>query len=251
MARKTLLNESEIRRFLKLANVGAIGDSRLQEISGDGPNEGVMGAVGELVGQRDDEEEEEVEEGLMGAAGELIGQRDEEGEDDLDMGAEEGPVDDMPADDPEMDMDAEPEGDGQMVSVDDFMSALESALEDVMGEPTSVEMSDDEEPLDEPGGEEVEMDMEMGPEEDEAALQEDKKANVGHGPGKEVKDGNGKPSGRWLKEDEELDEDADALDEEEIVNEVARRVAERLVNEKKKTDMADALADRILKRLTK
>ncbi len=77
------------------------------------------------------------------------------------------------------------------------------------------------------------------------------KKNNGHGPGKEVKDGNGKPSGRWLKEDEELDEDADALDEEEIVNEVARRVAERLVNEKKKTDMADALADRILKRLTK
>jgi hypothetical protein len=206
MARKTLLNESEIRRFLKLANVGAIGDQRLQQIS----------ETEQFKGAKLDEEEEEVEEGLMGAAGELMGQRDEEGEEeadvDMEMGAEEEPMDDMGDDEPE-DMAMGDDAGGQMVSVDDFMSALESALEDVMGEPTSVEMSDDEEPLDEPEG----MEMEMGPEEEE----------------------------------EEPMDDMGALQEDEIVNEVARRVAARLVNEKKKTAMADNLADRILKRLTK
>jgi hypothetical protein len=206
MARKTLLNESEIRRFLKLANVGAIGDQRLQQIS----------ETEQFKGAKLDEEEEEVEEGLMGAAGELMGQRDEEGEEeadvDMEMGAEEEPMDDMGDDEPE-DLAMGDDAGGQMVSVDDFMSALESALEDVMGEPTSVEMSDDEEPLDEPEG----MEMEMGPEEEE----------------------------------EEPMDDMGALQEDEIVNEVARRVAARLVNEKKKTAMADNLADRILKRLTK
>ena len=205
MARKTLLNESEIRRFLKLANVGAIGDQRLQQIS----------ETEQFKGAKLDEEEEEVEEGLMGAAGELMGQRDEEGEEeadvDMEMGAEEEPMDDMGDDEPE-DMAMGDDAGGQMVSVDDFMSALESALEDVMGEPTSVEMSDDEEPLDEPEG----MEMEMGPEEEEEPM-----------------------------------DDMGALQEDEIVNEVARRVAARLVNEKKKTAMADNLADRILKRLTK
>jgi hypothetical protein len=229
MARKTLLNESEIRRFLKLADVGVVGNQRLEELSSEEKNEGLMGAVGELVGQRD-----------------------EEGEEDLDMGPEDGPIDDLSADEPEIDIDAGAEGDGQMVSVDDFMSALESALEDVMGEPTSVEMSDDEEPLDEPAGDEVEMDMEMGPEDDEDPLQEDVKANVGHGPGKEVKDGNGKPAGKWLKEeDEDSLEESDELDEDAVVQEVARRVAARLVSEKKKQDLAEQLADRILNRLTK
>ena len=231
MARKTLLNESEIRRFLKLADVGAIADRRLQEISTEEQTEGMMGAVGELVGQRDEEGEEEV---------------------DMEMGAEEPPMDDMGPEEEPMDDMGDPGGEGRMVSVDDFMGALESALEDVMGEPTSVEMSDEEEGEDPEGGDvEMDMDMEMsdeGPEED--PLQEDKASNKGYGPGKEAKDGNGKPAGRWLKEEEE-DDDATPRNEEEIVNEVARRVAARLVGEKKKKDLAEQLADRILKRLTK
>ena len=192
----------------------------------------------------------------MGAAADILGQRDEEGEEEIDMGMgpEEEPMDDIGAEEEPMDDLEDAGGEGRMVSVDDFMGALESALEDVMGEPTSVEMSDEEGDEALPGDDaEMGMDAEMGelgPEEDEDALQEDKSSNKGHGPGKEAKDGNGKPSGRWLKEEEE-DEDAPPRNEEEIVNEVARRVAARLVNEKKKKDVAEQLADRILKRLTK
>ena len=33
MSRKTLLTESEVRRFLKLANMSSVGDKRIQEVS--------------------------------------------------------------------------------------------------------------------------------------------------------------------------------------------------------------------------
>ena len=57
MSRKTLLTESEIRKFLKLADLGAVGDAKIQEMYG-------------MPGARDDED-------MMG---------DEE---DMDMGDEE------------------------------------------------------------------------------------------------------------------------------------------------------------------
>ena len=88
---------------------------------------------------------------------------------------------------------------------------------------------------------EVGDDLDLGApeEEEELALQEDKTANTGHGPGKQVKDGNGHPTGRWLKEDEEesleeADEEelAEVLDDEEVVNEVLRRVVARLTKKK-------------------
>ena len=34
MSRKTLLTETEIRQFLKLANLGTVGDTRIQEMFG-------------------------------------------------------------------------------------------------------------------------------------------------------------------------------------------------------------------------
>ena len=103
MSRKTLLTESEIRKFLKLANLGAVGDAKIQEMYG-------------MPGDRDEEED------MMGEEEEMemdMGAPEEEGDMDMDMGAE---------DEPKMDMDmdaAEDEGAaGGMVSVEDFMGAL-------------------------------------------------------------------------------------------------------------------------------
>ena len=191
MSRKTLLTESEVRKFLKLANLGAVGDAKIQEMYG-APEEDVMG------------EEEDMEMDM----GEPEGEEDME----MDMGGEE---------EPEMDMDAaEDEGAAAgMVSVDDFMSALESALEDVMGEPTSVEMDDDEEDMD--AELEPEMDMDAEPEMDMGAPEDED------------------PGMRDMYENQE-----------EVVNEVARRVAARLAKKNKNDQLVDQLAERILNRLT-
>ena len=117
-----------------------------------------------------------------------------------------------------------------MIAVDDFMSALETALEDVLGEPVSTEMDDDlgaEDDLE--GGEmDMEMDMEAGPDELDVTASE---------------------------EEEELPGMRDSVYEgksqQDIVNEVARRVAARLHKKNAKSEMVDQLAERILKRLTK
>jgi len=127
------------------------------------------------------------------------------------------------------DMGAE-EGGAGMVSVDDFMSALESALEDVLGEPVSTEMDDElgaEDDLE--GGEmDMEMDVEAGPDDLEVTASAEEEELPG------MRDG--------VYEGKSQDD---------IVNEVARRVAARLQKENSKSVMVDQLAERILKRLTK
>ena len=195
MARKKLLTEGEIRQFMKLANLRPINKVRLSE----------MGGMGSMPGDRDMPELEDEE------------------EDDSPLGGDMS--DDPMGDDP---MDAAPEGedefadddmggDGQMVSLDDFMDALEMAIEDVTGEPASVEEVPGEE-------EEADMDMEM-----DAAPP----ADAGDEPAMEMGD-----------EEEPMMED-------QIVAEVARRVAARLQKENQKDQMAEQLAERIFQRLTK
>tara|TARA_R110000824_G_scaffold275336_1_gene464033 strand:+ start:6963 stop:7574 length:612 start_codon:yes stop_codon:yes gene_type:complete len=203
MARKTLLTESEIRQFMKLANLPAVGGNRLNQLAEtyaddkkDPPGnrvyqeqddlEAELGAVEDELGAEDEFADEE--------GAELDDLGDLEGEDDLEGLEDEG-------------------GEGGMVSVDDFMSALEDALENVLGEPVSVddEGMGDEEELG--GEEEMSMDMELGPEGGE--------------------------------------EEFEMEDEEELVAEVARRVAARLAGANKSAVMVDQLAERILKRLTK
>ena len=202
MARKTLLTESEIRSFMKLAELTPLGDDKISEMYGMPP------------GARDDEEDREEED----PAGESLEEEEMEMDMDMDMGDDEP---DMGMDDePEMDMDPEPAmdmgGDSKMVSVDDFMSALEGALEDVLGEPVSTEMDDD-----------GDMDMDMG---DEPEM------DMGDDMGMDMDD-----------------EDPGMRDymQEDLVNEVARRVASRLQEKNDQESMIDALAERIMNRLTK
>ena len=212
MARKTLLNESEIRRFMKLANMKPVGEQRLAEMGG------YMSA------KRDDEDEE------PGMRDEMMEQEEEEMDMEMDM---DKPAED-PMDEPEMDMDmGEPEmdmgaGAGAQINLDDFLSALESALEDVTGEEVSTDMDME---ADEGGDDEaadMEMDMDMdAPEGDMDMGMDDEE------PG--------------MRDPMMEDEDEDLM--EARVNRIAARVAQRLMAENKKASNIDALTERIFNRL--
>jgi len=194
MARKTLLNESEIRRFMKLANMKPVGDQRLSEMY-------------DMPGQRDEEEEADVEMDMTADA------PADDMEMDMELDAEEEPA---------MDMDDDAPVGGAQINLDDFLSALESALEDVTGEEVSTDMDMD--------ADEEEMDMGEEGGEDLAAPDMD--------------------------DDLEMDMDAEAPaddDEEDLmearVNRIAARVAERLMAENKKASNIDTLTERIFQRL--
>jgi hypothetical protein len=199
MARKNLLTESEIRSFMKLAELRPLGTDKMQEMYGEEP---------------DDIEENELERDPMA---------------DLDDGEPEmGDAEmDMDMGDDEMGMDAAPDGGAGapgMVSVEDFMGALEVALEDVLGEPVSTEM-DPEMPADDDMEDDDAMDM-------YAEMETD--------------------MGMDDEEEEELPGMRDVYEnQQDLVNEVAKRVAKRLKVKNNKTEMVDALAERIMKRLTK
>ena len=202
MSRKTLLTESEVRQFLKLANIGPVGAAKVQEMYSDAP------------GMRQDDEEEE-EPGMRDHAMEEAGDEEMEMDAAPDMGDEaEMDMDDaeMDMDDAEMDMGDAPAA-GKMVAVEDFMGALERALEDVLGDEVEVDM--DDEAADEMGDDDA-MDMDAGA------------MDMG---------------------DEEEDMDP-MMEEEKVVNEVARRVAARLQAKGNKEKMVEDLAEKILQRIT-
>lgn len=195
MSRKTLLTETEVRQFLKLANIGPVGDVKLSEMFG----------IDEQAPFEDEED----------AAMDLGAGDDDLGDAEMDLDA---PEDDL--DVPEDDLGAEAEG-GQMVSVDDFLSALEGALEDVLGDEVTVD-SDDEEALDMDDEDEEEMGdmgMDMAVDDEEALGEE--------------------PPGMRYENSEE-----------DVVNEVARRVAARLQRKENKENMVDQLAEKIMQRIT-
>jgi|2_EtaG_2_1085320.scaffolds.fasta_scaffold31009_2 hypothetical protein len=230
---KKFLSESQIRRFQGLAGIPAItemggtyGDRDEEELPGDeGPGEELPPDVGGDLEDLGDVEDVEVTD---------LEVSDEGGED---LGLEPEQAQNLAAD-----------------IVRAVAQELEAALS--LDEPIEVEVEDEMAPaggledledlgggLDEPdlgGVEGGELDLGAPEEEEEElALQEDKTANKGHGPGKQVKDGNGHPTGRWLKEDEEEsleegddEELAEVIDDDEIVNEVLRRVVARLSKKK-------------------
>jgi hypothetical protein len=202
MARKTLLTESEIRQFMKLANIKPI-----QEMGG---------SYGMPPGMRDDEDEDPPG---------MRGMREEE-EADMDMDMDMEPADDMEMD-PEpadMDMDMEPADDmdmdmGAEGGKEEQFADIVDKLADLLGLDADVEVGGEEDmgdvAMDDEGGD-LEGAMDAPEEEDEDL-------------GVEVED--------------------EVMGEEEIVAEVARRVAARLLREKKQDAMANKLAERIFKRL--
>ena len=179
--KNTLLNETTIRRFMKLAELAPLSESFLDNIPLD----------------ERDEDEEEME---MGVEGELdLGA-------DLGAGEEalEEPEAEMGMEDPEAE--AEVEADPAMqAKVKDFFDAVATAATDILGVDTAVESDaepEEVEPMEEPSDMEAELDptaddMEAGLDMEEEP--EDELAEV------------------------------DVVDDESIVQEVARRVIKRLL----------------------
>jgi len=197
--RKLLLKESEIRRFLKLANIAPIGGKRMNEM---GYN---------LPGARDDEEVD------IDAELELGGEDVETVDAELEVPA---PAEPLPMDEP-----LDDEGDsGMMVSVDQFMDALESALEDVTGEEVETE-------VDLAGDEEIDIDAEDT----------------------EGGDPLGGPEAEPVP-DAGVEMDLDVADEnalqEKMVNRVAARVAKRLQRESRRTKKVNRVSNRVSNRVT-
>jgi len=129
MARKTLLTESEVRRFMKLANMGPLGAERLEEIS-----------------YLDEVEEEEDFAMDVEAGGE-----------ELEMDVEEEPLDE-----PMDDLEGEVEGDLDPELEEKLKSAILAIADEWdMGDIVSVEEvpGDDEEGLEDA---DLAMDLEMG-----------------------------------------------------------------------------------------
>lgn len=227
---KRLLSEGEMRRFAKLAKL-----SPVNEMYG-------------MPGARDEEEEEP---GMR----DMMQEEDEEMEVSADeVEAEPAPMDmdamdDMPEEPEPMDMgmgmDA-PSGGAGMVDIEDFMSALESALEEVTGEEVSTEMDMGDEEAPDEGGEE--LDMEMPPEpamdmgdEDEMPDMDELAEAIARRVRRRMNE-NRRPAKRTRNKAKTVDA-------------VTNRVMKRINEEKKQAESldkrADALTDRIFARLMK
>ena len=245
MPKKSLLNESQVRQFMKLASLTPLtpgfvtglkesgmyrtDDEEVDESHGRGVGENPPHARGSL------EEEAPPGEELEFAADDLEGgspEEDAEADADIEM-----------ADD-EMGLDAAgPEDAGRMISVEDFLSALETALEGVMGDEVEIdsdEMSDEEDAVEDEEAADMDMgaadmDMDMAAD-DEEMLEEE--APYG-GNKDEIPDADrkketksGKP-GQASKED--VEERGEKLNKEsteatdDLVEQVTKRVAARIL----------------------
>ena len=149
-SKKNLLNESQIRQFMKLAKLEPLTPgfvTGLTETSNDDIGESHGRGKGENPPHarlREADEEDE-----------LDATEDELGDMDAEDDRERDEIDDL-----EDDLGDEEASDARMVSVDDFLSALERALEDAMGEEVEVDASEMEMD-DDPVEDDVEMDAEL------------------------------------------------------------------------------------------
>ena len=147
MSKKNLLNESQIRQFMKLAQLDALAGNfvdtltetnDVDESHGRGRGEGDAG-----YGHRDNNTRPRLEEDAHEEE-ELHATEDELGDMDAEDDRERDEIEDLEADDA---------GDGRTIAVADFLSALESALEGVLGD--EVEIADTAD------ADEVEADVEI------------------------------------------------------------------------------------------
>jgi len=258
MARKKLLSEGEVRQFMKLANLGPLSENYFnnypldeQELEGE---EDAL-ALDDLGGEEEialDAEEDLEEPGLEpedeGLSAEL--------EDKLAQGVEalaaawgiEDRVD-VEGDEEggELDVDAEVELEEPLPGGGEEEMALDVSAEEEL--PGNMEAYQESQKLNEMTGLEpliAALVPILGPVSAEAlaAVLTAGGLAVGVGaahPGREV----------TLPDEGEGEMALDVSDEEEVVAEVARRVAERLMADKQKETAADQLAERIFARLTK
>ena len=170
-----LLTEAQVRQFMKLANLKpltpgfvdgvAVSDGPIDESHGRGRGEGAAG-----YGHPDDDRPgarlREVEDEFL---------PDEEPELEEPLPDEEPELEEPELEEPFEEPLEEPEG-AREVNVDDFLAALEVALEDVLGDEVEVEEEPpeevEEEPLEEPGLEEPPLEEPLPGEEEVPELQE-------------------------------------------------------------------------------
>tara|TARA_Y100000593_G_scaffold31776_1_gene62569 strand:+ start:2968 stop:3609 length:642 start_codon:yes stop_codon:yes gene_type:complete len=210
MARKTLLTEGEIRQFMKLANLAPIGQGKLQEMGYDVP------------GARDEEDElDHVEDEEDATAHEL-------GDMDADVHDKDDEIDDLEADLGAADDELAVDG-GGAETAEELVVDLLALVQDWAAE-QGVDMD-----VDSGAGEEVAMDDEVVVD-DEIAIDEPE---------------GGVELDMGVEDEMALEEEApQTMDNEELVAEVARRVAARLAQENSQQEMVDELTERIFKRLT-
>jgi len=173
MSNKTLLNEAQVRKFMKLASLEPLAPGfihgltersthEMEESHGNGKLE--LNQTDDGLGRR------------TNRAGQLS---EEEGLEDMALDAEED-AGDMEQDVDDLDAvavaDEAGADDGRMIAVDDFLSALETALESALGDEVEIDASelDDDSEHDEHEEENAEHDMEHA-----ADLEDDAEEDMG------------------------------------------------------------------------
>ena len=215
MSKKTLLNESTVRKFMKFANIGGLAQNFINEtysMEEEEAEEG-MRLEGEHAEGRHDEGRGDVMEGEHEEAMHAEGEHEEamhaEGEhegDDADM-------------DMDMDMDA---GGAELDMSEDEAMALAQGLVDALTDLTGHEFT-----ASSAGG--GDMDMDMGDDAPPADMDMDMGAEEG--------------------DDEDVLEGVDMVDEEEVVAETLRRVTGRIKGMRKRDRLAETVTNRILTRI--
>jgi hypothetical protein len=222
---KNLLTESEFKKFMKLARLEPLSSNKLSEMYGEGRGGMSPAMRDDKPGEKDekdekDEEDESLEEELSA----LFEEEDEMPMDmDMEAGGEEDedvpPVEDEEMPDVELD-DEEGMGDEEMGG-DVDNSEIESALTSLL------DLIDQK--LDAAGaGEMMDVETEDEPEGDE---------------------GMGGIEGGDAEMDAAPPAPEGGMDDEELMETVARRVARRLQRESKVDAKSDLIAERIMKRL--
>ena len=222
MARKTLLNESEIRRFMKLASINPLKEGSY------------------MPGNRD--KEKDMEEGMRPKDDDMDeGMRPKDDDMDEGMRLKDDDMDEglfEQEDEEVVDMDMAPMDEPAMDDMDDMGGAGDSAQEKALERVLDAIMD-----LVDASGGEVDMNVEIEDEDgDDEKMRGDDVAGV---------EGGDSDDPVAAPEDKEMMNDMQVMDEEEeIVAEVARRVANRLLKEKKTEAMANKLAESIFRRMS-
>ena len=227
MARKTLLNEGEIRKFMKLANLGPLSENFLDEV---------------------EDEEMEVEDEVAV-------------EEPMDLGGEDEVMDaeaelEIPMDEPEVEDDSAGELSPEVqAQVEDALTAFlqggDAALAEEFPELAGImSVETDEEPVED---EVVDAEMEMGPAGDELEMAMD----MGEMPDGDLPEDEAAMMQEITKMQEKLQglresrakKGTKKMSQTDLVNEVTQRVTKRLLAESKREQMSDKIAENVIKRI--
>lgn len=214
MSKKTLLNESTVRKFMKFANIGGLAQNFINEtysMEEEEAEEG-MRLEGEHAEGRHDEGRGDVMEGEHEEA--MHAEGEHEGDD---APVDDAPLDDAPLDDVELDA-----GGAELDMSEDEAMALAQGLVDALTDLTGHEFT-----ASSAGG--GDMDMDMGDDAPPADMDMDMGAEEG--------------------DDEDVLEGVDMVDEEEVVAETLRRVTGRIKGMRKRDRLAETVTNRILARI--